>query len=366
MRKALVTTTINVPTLLTDYVKDFKAHGHDDMWVFVAGDKKTPSEAEEFCEKTSNAYGVPVLYMDEHFQNATMTSYPSFNNILPWNCIQRRNVAILEAYKNGAEIIYTIDDDNFLHTPDYIGAHGELGEEQEQIEVFSNEKGWLNPCRALIEQRYINFYPRGYSFNIRKHKPDFSNVVDYKKGRIVVNAGLWLGEPDIDAVTRLACAPYVTGFETYGHDRFSLGANTKAPFNSQNTALHRDVIPAYCLAPGLGRYDDIIAGYIVKRIADHLGDYISFGLPLVMQNRNQHDIFKDLQEELTGMKLIDDFVDLLYRTELTGKTYKECAQQLANAIDVFKHEGARPLAEYVFLTNIVTAYNAWLECFKCT
>ena len=29
-----------------------------------------------------------------------------------WNCIQRRNFAILEAYDRGAEIIALIDDDN--------------------------------------------------------------------------------------------------------------------------------------------------------------------------------------------------------------------------------------------------------------
>jgi hypothetical protein len=36
---------------------------------------------------------------------------------------------------------------------------------------------------------------------------------------------------------------------------------TWCPFNSQNTALHRDLIPAYVLSPLIGRMDDIWARY---------------------------------------------------------------------------------------------------------
>ena len=39
---------------------------------------------------------------------------PKLSKLIGWNCIQRRNFAILEAYERGAEIIALIDDDNIL------------------------------------------------------------------------------------------------------------------------------------------------------------------------------------------------------------------------------------------------------------
>ena len=53
-------------------------------------------------------------------QDKYMEKYPKFKNYLPWNCLQRRDVAILKAYDNGADIIILIDDDNFLASEDYI------------------------------------------------------------------------------------------------------------------------------------------------------------------------------------------------------------------------------------------------------
>jgi hypothetical protein len=48
---------------------------------------------------------------------------------------------------------------------------------------------------------------------------------------------------------------------------------TWCPFNSQNTALHRDLIPAYVLSPLIGRMDDIWARYrkvIEKFLLQHI------------------------------------------------------------------------------------------------
>lgn len=100
--------------------------------------------------------------------------------------------------------------------------------------------------------------------------------------RAVVNAGLWLDDPDVDAITRLCndivatefdarpacfcavhCLLALTFWSRYTRDSSYVMANgTWCPFNSQNTALHRDLIPAYVLSPLIGRMDDIWARYI--------------------------------------------------------------------------------------------------------
>ena len=45
---ALITTTINVPHLLTDYARDAKAHGRE-LKIYVTGDRKTPSATADFA-----------------------------------------------------------------------------------------------------------------------------------------------------------------------------------------------------------------------------------------------------------------------------------------------------------------------------
>ena len=273
MKKALVTTTINVPTLLADYCKDFVEYGYkEQVEIIVVGDLKTPKETEEYCGNLQRKYGVKTHWLGVKEQ--TVFTPIEYFKFLPWNCIQRRNIGLLYAYSKGAEVIYTIDDDNFLYTKNYIGMHNIDGKKKE-FEAFGRASGWHNVCEHLQEKDGKKFYHRGYPFK-QRHNQYANPRAKTTKGRIVVNAGLWLGDPDIDAVTRLALFPDV---EACNINKIILDTKTKSPFNSQNTALHRDVIPAYCMIAGIGRYDDIVASYFVKRIADHLEDYVSFGTP---------------------------------------------------------------------------------------
>jgi hypothetical protein len=45
---------------------------------------------------------------------------------------------------------------------------------------------------------------------------------------------------------------------------YVMANGTWCPFNSQNTALHRDLIPAYVLSPLIGRMDDIWARHVPR------------------------------------------------------------------------------------------------------
>ena len=74
----------------------------------------------------------------------------------------------------------------------------------------------------------------------------------------------------------------------------------------------------------MGRYDDIWPSYVVVRIAQHLGDVIAYGHPLLRQKRNEHILWKDLDNERVGMLLTDEYCAALRSLELHGKTYHEC------------------------------------------
>ena len=56
---------------------------------------------------------IPCEYMDVDSQNKFMQNYPLLNAHIPWDCVQRRNVAVLKARADGADIVVTVDDDNF-------------------------------------------------------------------------------------------------------------------------------------------------------------------------------------------------------------------------------------------------------------
>ena len=86
-----------------------------------------------------------------------------------------------------------------------------------------------------------------------------------------MNAGFWLDNPDIDALTRMERQPVVRGYKAHWPGNIALHPGTWSPFNSQNTALMRALLPAYFLSPYIGRYDDIWASYVIARIAQHTG-----------------------------------------------------------------------------------------------
>ncbi len=126
-KSAIVTTTIYVPKLLDAYAKDAQAHGHAPLFV-VVGDKKTPAETESYCADLAARTGLRVEYFSPVQQDEYLSKFPSLKEHLVWNSIQRRNVGMLYAYEEGCEQIVTIDDDNFLVTEDYLGAHKVAGE----------------------------------------------------------------------------------------------------------------------------------------------------------------------------------------------------------------------------------------------
>jgi hypothetical protein len=356
MKTAIVTTTIYVPKLLETYAADAKKFNRNCFFVVVA-DKKTPPEAENFCAGLE----AELHYFNLERQATYLKKYPELNEHLVWNSIQRRNIGILFAYEQGANQIITIDDDNFLVDEDFIGLH-EVGTEKE-MEVISSKTDWLNVCDFLKEEFGRRFYHRGFPPEKRFLKENLETKKESRK--IVVNAGLWLEDPDIDALTRLYFPNQPINALSYTReDNFALAKDTYSPFNSQNTALHRDIIPAYFLSPYVGRYDDIWASYIVKRIADHLGHAISFGKPIVKQERNPHNYWKDLDAESMGMILTEKFTDILRSIELTGKNYGDCYRELTKKLDKSIEDCDFSEEKRRYLSGYLLGMRVWLKTFE--
>ena len=98
--KAIVTTTIYS---VSEAVKKFVTF--KEWKVYIVGDTKTPhSEYEELEKENSN-----VKYLSPEYQEE---NYKDISDLIGWRNIQRRNIGFLEALKDGAEIIASVDDDN--------------------------------------------------------------------------------------------------------------------------------------------------------------------------------------------------------------------------------------------------------------
>lgn len=298
MKTALITTTINVPRVLELYRK----YGPD-VAMFIAGDKhpRTP-EIRKYCD------GMEFVHFDDPERTEELDYKCS--ELIGWNCIQRRNIALLEAIKWGADVIVSIDDDNIPLAPDYF----EWFEWWEFSGLkASSSTGWFDVGTLLNP---ISPH-RGFPHDKKAAQPSFESTVGAKVG---VAAGVCLGDPDISAVTRIANGPTVHGVsEVLRSGVVTDPKDTWTVFNTQNTAFIRELAPAMFCMPGVGRYDDIFASLICQRVMRDLNYHVHFGQPFVWQQRNSHDLLKDLAQELNGMRTMEIFAEYLDSPALAAK-----------------------------------------------
>lgn len=278
MKTALITTTINIPWVLRLY----GAYGPE-VEFFVAGDQKTPAGVEAFCKELGKCH-----YLSPAEQGAW-----SCSEAIGWNCIQRRNLALLEAIKWGAQDIVTIDDDNLPIEPAYFSYfRWALGGRFNGL-CATSPTDWFDPGQLLVPKAPHRGFPIGI-------KPEHS-LEPVTNVKIGVAAGLCLGDPDVSAVTRIATAPEVHGVAEVARSGICVSAKTWTVFNSQNTSFIRELAPAMFMPPGIGRMDDIYASLICQRVMRGLGYHVHFGQPFIHQTRNEHNLVNDLRQEIDGM-----------------------------------------------------------------
>jgi hypothetical protein len=321
---AVTVTTIHVPKVIAALEENRRLFRHDAVQYVVVSDKKTPDTAADYCRSLRDE-GVACEYLDLGSQDAFLEKSPALKAYLPYNSFARRNIGDLWAYLEGAEIIIRIDDDNFpVAEHDFFGGHKIVGSTQE-FRTVASSNGWFNCCQ-LLDARKREFYPRGFPYPQRWQPHELQWSVT--KRRVLLNAGLWSGEPDVDAVTRLCEPVQVTGLKPQGGPLL-LEKATWCPINTQNTAFHRDLIPAAFVSPGVGRYDDIFSGYLLRCLMDHFGDGVCYGLPIVHQDRNDHNLWNDLKLEMFGNEYTPHLLGVLREFVPQSRTYAAAYGELA-------------------------------------
>src|SRR5438067_5549398 len=161
-RAAIVVTTIFEPQFLDGYVANIRHFGRDDVDLIVIVDRKTPPSVAAACAR----HGVVCPTLDE--QEAFLAKFPSMKGRIPYDSDNRRNVGFLMALERGAEVLISIDDDNYcLDDVDFAGEHLAAGETIDLAATESSD-GWINLCSLLEASTADPIFPRGFPYFARR------------------------------------------------------------------------------------------------------------------------------------------------------------------------------------------------------
>ena len=141
-----------------------------------------------------------------------------------------------------------------------------------------------------------HIWPRGFALEelntTLSKRLKLSNVI------CPIQQGLADKNPDVDAIYRLTS---LLPIKFNSSKNISLGNGSICPFNSQNTGWLREAyplmyLPSYCSF----RMTDIWRSFIAQRVAWTCGWNILFHSSTVTQERNEHNLIHDLEEEVSG------------------------------------------------------------------
>ena len=371
-RTAIVVTTIFEPAFLQGYLDSLRANDRvSDTTLFVIPDRKTPRSVGE-AAAAAQQRGFDVRCSDLASQEAFLGKLGLPADFIPWNSDNRRNVGFLMALESGCEVLISIDDDNFCRPDsDFVGEHHAVGCPVSD-DVVNSADGWFNVCSLLAADVAVEIYPRGFPYFARKGCRSVGIAAPGGARTVAVNAGLWLDDPDVDAISRLALAPRTTAL---ARRSVVLGAGVWTPINTQNTALTRAAAGAYYYVrmgyplQGLriDRYGDILSGYFVQKCAHHLGQAVRVGTPVADHVRTPHNLLKDLYHELAGIVLVEELLPWLVEASVEGADYLQAyaclSDSIAGAADSFTgfvwDEGGR-----AFLKTVAQGMETWLSAVR--
>ncbi len=333
----LVVTSITRGDILDGYCAQAQAEGlGDQLTIIMIPDRKSPAQLFEKCEylaKLGFHVRCPSLQEQETFLEKL--NYPT--ELIPYDSDNRRNIGYLMARELGCDVLVSLDDDNYCSGQDGIFRDYALVCQNDiLLPAVHSSNGWFNVCDMLEIEPNYQVYPRGFPYHKRHQQAEVTFVEE--SGPIRLNAGLWLGEPDLDAITWLAAPVRAKSFRG---QPVLLGQDIWSPINTQNTSLNRDLIVAYYFVrmgyPVAGmhidRYGDIFSGYFCQACVRHLGHRIRVGTPIALHRRNGHNYLRDLTHELACIWVLEDLSEWLREVKLEGRTYAEAYLSLAAALD---------------------------------
>ena len=271
---AIVVTSINEPSRMLRQV----AQGCEKLGqqLIVIGDEASPAA---FDLQGARFYSLAAQReLDFKFSAACPTRHYS-----------RKNIGYLVAAQSGADIIIDLDDDCITYDNFWAPRA------RKQSAPGIGDAGWINVHRYFSE---ANIWPRGLPLDqIKASQPAFADL-STEDLDCPIQQALTDGDPDVDAIYRLTSTLPIT----FRNDRrVALKQGAWSPFNSQNTAWWRAAfpllyLPTYCRF----RMTDIWRSFVAQRIAWTNDWAVLFQEPTGSQERNEHDLMRDFEDEVPG------------------------------------------------------------------
>ena len=177
-----------------------------------------------------------------------------------------------------------------------------------------------------------HIWPRGLPLNLVRDKK-LPALVESK-----VNIGIWQsladGDSDVDAIYRMTSDKHIK-FEN--RNPVVLGKGSFAPFNSQSTLFTPKTFPLLYLPAFVSfRFTDILRGIVAQPILQSANLNLGFISPIVRQDRNEHDYFKDFESEITMYLQSQSALDLV-KSKVTSE--KSIIANLQNAYEILSQAG---------------------------
>ncbi len=258
--------------------------------------------------------------------------------IIPRRVSAIRSYGFLQAYKLGADIIMTIDDDCYP-----VSNHNFVEDHTRNL-TLSSPKNWIN---TNPDVRHM--YTRGMPYLNRNEQP------------VMLSHGIWTNVLDHDAPTHLQQLNFKASFAE--NFLYFIPNGTYFPMCSMNMAFRREITPLMYFPLmgednqgnkwGYDRFDDIWAGIFAKKIMDHLGYGVVNGSPMV-EHRKASDPFKNLQKEARGIHANEEFWMNVSQVTLTKSSIQECYDELLDKTEFPKS---------IYFTNLIKASYIWNKLF---
>ena len=270
--------------------------------------------------------------------------------LLPSAHYTRKNLGYLLALQDKPDCIIETDDDN-APLPSFWTPRAR---QQQALRLTS--AGWVNVYRCFTEEM---IWPRGFPLeNLQVGPPSASMLAkdSTESCEALVQQGLANGDPDVDAVYRLT---RVLPFSFQDATPVFLGKDAWCPFNSQNTTFFREAfpllyLPSFCTF----RMTDIWRSFVAQRCLWQMDSGVLFTSPTVFQDRNEHRLLKDFEQEIPGYLGNARIAEILSALSLaSGRNIEVVCANLLSCYEKLVAEGFFPSKEIPLL-------RAWIADLK--
>jgi hypothetical protein len=294
---ALVITSIATDQhpVLRQYAEECAEHN---ISFIVIGDTKSPADFKlSGCD----------FYSIERQNNLGF----SIASNLPTKHYARKNIGYLVAMREGNRVIIETDDDN-------IPLYSFWGPRERSQSVRTvTDTGWTNVYRYFSKTQ---IWPRGFALD--KLLDPVPALGAPALSICPIQQGLADDNPDVDAIFRLT-QTLPLQFDRF--DNVGLRKNAICPFNSQNTTWFEEAfpllyLPSYCSF----RMTDIWRSFVAQRILWTCDWTLLFHNSTVRQDRNDHSLIADFEDEISGYlnnhKIMDDLSGIKLKSGVGAMT----------------------------------------------